>query len=208
MWVQVGNTHNKTVHDSMGLVTNVPNQIRYQMNTVPTPTAAWTRVWLVQGGGVQPPAYFLMALHLPGKNEWHERRREGVRAQQLRGPFLATFPAAWRSSQISNGHDFFFCLEYRSPRSACVIGPQNTRSRVRVHKLMDTHTHYVKEIKKPEPTVDSRQTAENRVIEARRLSEGQQERGWQCSSTSVESYQPPCSLVAPSSEERRTLYTL
>ena len=79
----------------------------------------------------------------------------------------------------------------------------------------------MKEIKRPEPTVDSRQTGhlskqlvrpqqktENNVIEARCLSEGQQERGWRCSSTSAESYQPPCSLVAPSSEGRRTLYTL
>ena len=57
------NTHNKTVHDSMGLVTSspthvlcgrttfVPNQIRYQINTVPTPTVAWTRAWLLQEGG-------------------------------------------------------------------------------------------------------------------------------------------------------------
>ena len=51
-------------------------------------------------------------------------------------------------------------------------------------------------------------TTENNVIEARRLSEGQQGRGWHCSSTFAESYQPPCSLAAPGSEERRTLYTL
>jgi len=37
-------------------------KIRYQINTVPTPTVAWTRVWLLQGGrgvrGVQEFAYF------------------------------------------------------------------------------------------------------------------------------------------------------
>ena len=27
-------------------------EIRYQINTVPTPTVAWTRAWLLQGGGV------------------------------------------------------------------------------------------------------------------------------------------------------------
>ena len=36
---------------SCGRTTFVPNQIRYQINTVPTPTVAWTRVQLSQGGG-------------------------------------------------------------------------------------------------------------------------------------------------------------
>ena len=27
------------------------NKIRYEINTVPTPTVAWTRAWLLQGGG-------------------------------------------------------------------------------------------------------------------------------------------------------------
>ena len=38
-------------HVFCGRTTFVPNQIRYQMNTVPMPAAAWTRVWLLQGGG-------------------------------------------------------------------------------------------------------------------------------------------------------------
>ena len=29
----------------------VRNQITYKIITVPTPTVAWTRAWLIQGGG-------------------------------------------------------------------------------------------------------------------------------------------------------------
>ena len=38
-------------HVLCGGTTFVLNQMRYQINTVPTPAVAWTRVWLVQGGG-------------------------------------------------------------------------------------------------------------------------------------------------------------
>ena len=41
-------------HVSCGRTTFVPNQIRSQINTVPTPAVAWTRAWLLQrGGGVR-----------------------------------------------------------------------------------------------------------------------------------------------------------
>ena len=36
-------------HVLCGPTTFVPNRIRYQINTVPTPTVAWTRAWLLQG---------------------------------------------------------------------------------------------------------------------------------------------------------------
>ena len=38
-------------HVLCGRTTFVPNQIKNQINTVPTPAVAWTRAWLIQGGG-------------------------------------------------------------------------------------------------------------------------------------------------------------
>ena len=59
--------HHQT-HVLWGCTTFVPNQIRYQINTVPSPAVAWTRAYKSWGGGGT------------AKNVWHHRKQIAFKA--------------------------------------------------------------------------------------------------------------------------------